>query len=113
MIRVRNLVLTGLAAGPLAGAGGCGGPPREESITVKPADPMDQVKATLNNYVKGQPLASEVTSFDYMVAQVKKTDPAKAEILKAGLEELKTVKTRPGPKAKELLVKLGLEKAGS
>ena len=98
-----------IAAMLLAGiAAGCGGPVKEEMIAVKKQDPMAQVKATLLNYVNGQPLASEVTSFDFMIEDVRKVDPAKAEILKVGLEDLKTTKGSPATKARALLKKLGL-----
>lgn len=98
---IAAMILAGIAAG-------CGGPVKEEMIEVKKQDPMVQVKATLLNYVNGQPLASEVTSFDFMIEDVRKVDPAKAEILKAGLEDLKTTKGSPATKARALLKKLGL-----
>ena len=107
MIRfIRSLVLV-LA---LLTVIGCGGGPKEEAIPIKPAtDPMVQVKSTLQNYVKGQPLGSEVTSYEFMVNEVQKVDPAKAEILKAGLDELQKVKGSPAAKAKELMKKLGID----
>jgi hypothetical protein len=89
-------------------ATGCGGRVKEEAIEVKDYDPMKQVKATLINYVNGMPLASEVTSYDYMVEDVRKVDPAKADILKAGLDDLKQTKGSPAAKARALLRKLGL-----
>lgn len=105
----RNLAAGLLAAGVLAAAGGCsGGGVKEESIEIKPIDPMVQVKSTLSNYVKGQPVASEATSYDSLVAEVRKTDAAKADILKAGLDDIKATKGSPAAKAKELMKKLGL-----
>lgn len=106
----RNLVAGLLAASCLATLGGCGGGGvKEELIEVKPIDPMVQVKSTLQNYVKGQPVASEVTSFDYLVAEVRKADAAKADILKAGLDDIKATKGSPAAKARELMKKLGLD----
>jgi len=91
---------------------GCGGGPvQEEIIEVKNNDPLRQVKQTLMNYVKGQPLTSEVASFDYMIEDVKKVDPAKAAILKVGLDDIKTTKGSPAAKAKALLKKLGLDES--
>ncbi|QEL14726.1 hypothetical protein [Limnoglobus roseus] len=90
----------------LAGAVGCGGP-KEESISVK-VDPMVQVKSTLERYANGQPLGSEVTSYDYMVNEVRKVDAAKADILKAGLEDIQKTKGSPAAKAKDLMKKLNL-----
>jgi hypothetical protein len=84
--------------------------PKEETVPVTNNDPMLQVKATLQNYAKGQPLASEVSSFDYMIEEVRKTSPEKADVVKAGLDDLKTTKGSPAAKAKALLQKLGLDK---
>ncbi len=110
MIALRNVAAGLLAAGVLVAAGGCsGGGVKEELIEVKPIDPMVQVKSTLSNYAKGKPLTSEVTGFDSMVAEVRKTDAAKADILKAGLDDLKATKGSPAAKAKELMKKLGLD----
>src|SRR5262245_36120373 len=96
------VVLTGLAVG-------CGGGRvKEETITVQNVDPMAQVRATLMNYVNGMPLASEVTSFDYMVEEVRQVDPAKADMLTAGLDDLKNTKGSTAAKARALLKKLGL-----
>lgn len=87
---------------------GCG--VREETIKVPQADPLDQVRATLQNYANGQPLTSEVTSYDYMVGEVRKSSPAKADILKAGLDDLKTASGAAlKTKAKALMAKLGLQ----
>lgn len=109
-----GLLVAGLVAPLLAAVSGCGGGGvKEELIEVKPLDPMVQVRSTLQNYAKGQPVASEVTSYDYMVAEVRKTDAAKADILKAGLEEIKLIKGSPAVKAKELMKKLGIDPKGT
>lgn len=102
MFRLFQCALLGLMA--LAGCGG----PKEESIPIK-IDPMIQVTSTLQSYAKGQPLGSEVTSYEYMVNEVRKVDAAKADVLKAGLDEIQKVKGSPAAKAKELLKKLGLD----
>jgi hypothetical protein len=88
---------------------GCGPRLKEETVAVTPIDPMNLVKATLQNYVNGQPLASEVMGFDSMVEDVRKVYPDKADILKKGLDEIKAVKGSPKAKAAELLKKLGLD----
>jgi hypothetical protein len=106
MCRLNARLFAGLLAELVAT--GCGGRVKEETIEVKDHDPMKQVKATLLNYVNGMPLASEVTSYDYMVEDVRKVDPAKADILKAGLDDLKQTKGSPAAKARTLLRKLGL-----
>ncbi len=52
-------------------------------------DPLASAKTALQRYADGQPLGSEVTTFDFMVEELKKVDPAKADILKEGLEGIK------------------------
>lgn len=89
-------------------ASGCG--IKEETIKVVQIDVMSQVKSTLQNYVNGQALTSEVTSFEYMVNEVRKSSPEKADILKAGLEDLKSASGAAlKSKAKTLMAKLGIE----
>ncbi|MEZ6140588.1 MAG: hypothetical protein R3B84_08455 [Zavarzinella sp.] len=59
---------------------GCGLGSREEQIEVKPqTDPLKPVKDMLERYVRGEPVGSEATSFDYMVNELRKADPAKAD----------------------------------
>jgi len=105
-MRLTYQLLAGLAVAGLAL--GCGDKPKQETIEVK-YDPMEQVRGTLERYAKGQPVASEATSYDHMVEEVRKVDPAKADILKAGLDDIKNTKGSPAAKAKELMKKLGLE----
>jgi hypothetical protein len=89
---------------------GCGPYVKEETVVVPENDPMNQVKATLQNYAKGQPVTSEATSFDYMVEQVRKVHPSKADTLKQGLDEIKTAKGAAlVSKSKELMKKLGID----
>jgi len=105
-MRQLSSVLVGFA---VALSVGCGFRGKEETIPVNNPDPMHQVKSTLQNYVKGRPVTSEVTSFDYMVNEVRKVSPEKADILKAGLDDIKDTKGSPAAKAKALLQKLGLD----
>ncbi len=104
MSRLMHCAVFGLLAlAPI----GCGNSAKEESIPVK-VDPMLQVSSTLQRYAAGSPLGSEVTSYEYMVNEVRKVDAEKADILKAGLDDIQKVKGSPAAKAKELLKKLGL-----
>ena len=80
---------------------------KTETIEIKDQDPLNQAIKMLEKYAKGQQVTSEVTSYDYLIDQVMKVDPAKGEILKKGLEDLKKTPANPGPRAKELLKKLG------
>ena len=111
MNRIHRLLVGFALAGICIGCGGQG--VKEETIAVKKQDPLLQVKQMLQNYVKGQPLASEVTSYDFLIEDVRKVDAAKADILKAGLEDLQKVKGSPAQKARELLKKLGLDDKSS
>jgi hypothetical protein len=85
---------------------GCGGGhSKKEVIEIKVVDSLTQAKNILKQYVEGQQLGSEVTMFPGIVDSVRKTDPAKADILQKGFEDLKkggNIKS----KAKDLLGKL-------
>jgi len=85
---------------------GCGGP-REEQIEIKGAnDPLANAKSILQSYAGGQTPSSEVASFPHLVEEVRKTDPAKADILEKGLADIQRSKSGHATKAKELLKKL-------
>lgn len=89
-------------------AAGCGGGVPEQQIEVKAAnDPLHVPRSVLERYAQGQPLGSEVTSFPGMVEAVRKTDPARADILEAGLEEIQNASAPARrSKARELLDQL-------
>ena len=91
---------------------GCGGV-REETIQIVKHDPFANVRSTLSNYVNGQPLASEVDSFDGLVAEVTAVDPEKGKILAAGLQELKASSGGSlRSKARKLMDQLELDPSG-
>ena len=94
---------------PLAFLSACeqGGRP-SAVIEVKASnDPLHEPRMVLERYAAGQPLASEVSSFPAMVANVRKTDPGRADILEKGLEEIqKGGGAARAAKSKELLEKL-------
>lgn len=86
---------------------GCGGGVKEEVIEIKVAsDPLGTPKSILQNYAGGQPMGSEATSFPKMVEDVRKADPAKADILEKGLKELE----QADPSARAGIAKTLLEK---
>lgn len=86
---------------------GCGSPVKEEQIELKAAnDPLSLPKSVLQRYAEGQPMGSEATSFPKMVEDVRKADPAKADILEKGLQELQ----QAAPDARAGLAKSLLEK---
>jgi hypothetical protein len=68
---------------------------------------LEQAKAILENYAKGAPMTSEVSSFPGVIEEVRKTDPQKADLLEKGFADLqKGPKSELGAKAKALLKKL-------
>ena len=86
---------------------GCSKPVKEENIEVKASnDPLEQPRVILKRYAEGQPLGSESTSFAYMVEQVRKVDPQRAEVLERGFADLQNSKTGLKAKAKDLLAKI-------
>lgn len=84
---------------------GCG-TPGEEPIKVQQVDRLEEAKRLLQNYANGQPVTSEATSFPKLIEDVKKTDPAKGEILEKGLAEIQASPATAAATAKDLLSKL-------
>ncbi len=88
---------------------GCGsGGLKEERIEVKTAnDPLFQPRSILQRYAEGQAFGSEVSSFPFMIENVRKVDKVRADLLEAGLKELQDAPPAARrAKAKELLSKL-------
>jgi len=89
---------------------GCGTSVKQEQIQIKAPNadnPLADATSLLERYAGGQPLTSEATSFPAMVERVRKEDPAKADILEAGLSELQKASPAARPaKAKAILAKL-------
>jgi hypothetical protein len=87
---------------------GCSTAVKEEQIKVDASnDPLHEPRQILGRYAQGQPMSSEASMFPAMVENVRKTDPASADILEKGLDDLQKAApaARPG-KAKELLSKI-------
>ncbi len=99
-------LLAGLALA--ATVTGCSQPVKEQKIQIKtPTDPLAPAVTILQQYANGQAMGSEATSFAYLVGELRKADPAKADILEKGLDDLQ--KSPPGSlqaKAKALLDQL-------
>ncbi|MGB9687380.1 hypothetical protein [Thermogutta sp.] len=96
-------LLIGIA---LAILGGCGksGVPTPKTYQIPMKGPLEEAKALLENYASGAPMGSEASRFKDLVDAVRKTDPAKADVLEKGFAELQ--KTSPqglAPKAREIL----------
>jgi len=101
--------LTAVIAVAAATLAGCGpsGRIKEETIEVKENTPLNEAKKLLENYSKGQPLGSEVTSYAYLVTEVRKTDAPRADVLEKGFADLqKAPKAGVPAKAKDILAKL-------
>jgi hypothetical protein len=105
---MKRYIAASLLAVPLAALIGCGptGRVKEETIEVKQDTALEQARTLLNNYAKGQPLGSEVTSFPGLVEQVRKADPTRGEILDKGFTELQKPKVNTAAKAKDILKQL-------
>ena len=86
---------------------GCGGGTVKEQVIKVPSNPMGEATSILERYASGQPMSSEAASFPKLVEDLRKADPAKAQVLETGLAELQKVAPQARPaKAKELLKKL-------
>ena len=103
MIR-RTCLLAGVA---LVALSGCLGSVKEEAIEVKASnDPLHEPRSILQRYAAGQPLGSEVTDFPRLVENVRKTDPARADVLEKGLADIQKAPASRAARAKELLKQL-------
>lgn len=105
---VTKWLLRGALFAAAAGFAGCGPPGtvKEEHIEVKGQAASTQAQKLLENYAKGQPLGSEVTTFAALVEDVRKEDSHRAKILEQGFKELQQPKIDTRAKAKEILAKL-------
>ncbi len=107
---MNKLRALGVALVGVAFAAGCGsdGRVRPQDIAIKEDTALKRATTLLESYAKGQAVGSESTSFEYMVNELRKEDPTRADILQKGLEELqKTKGPATAAKAKEILAKLG------
>ncbi len=90
----------------LLAACGCGGGPQEKVIPIPAGDPLANARSVVQRYAEGQPVTSEVTSFPQVVADLRKVDPARADILEKGLKAIEANPSARVSIAQELLPKL-------
>jgi hypothetical protein len=106
-VKTIRLLAVALTAAVLLAGCGPDGKVKQEDITIPNDTPLKRATNLLESYAKGQPLGSEVSTYDKLVTELKAVDAQRGEILEKGLEELKKTK---GPataaKAKEILAKL-------
>lgn len=106
---MRHLLCGLTLLAPIALFTGCGTGLPEQTIQVDAAnDPLNEPRSILKRYADGQKIGSERESFDRIVKSVQESDPAAAEILSAGFEELKKTSSDSAfkKKAKELYDKI-------
>jgi hypothetical protein len=82
------------------------GAPGEKAVPLNNPQGIEEAKIFLKRYADGQPMASEVSAFPQILEQVRKADPAKADMLQKGFDEMKKSPGSLKAKAKELLGKL-------
>ena len=85
---------------------GCARGPREKVIPIPAGDPLANARSVLQRYAEGQPVASEATSFPHFVEDLRKVDPARADILEKGLNDIQADPAARVSIAKALLPKL-------
>lgn len=78
----------------------------------KPADPLEEVRVLLTRYADGQPVGSEVTSYDGLVAQVREHDGDRAAVLDEGLKAIAANPRTAAAQARRLLDRLGPAPSG-
>ena len=72
--------------------------------SVTPEQELTMAKQTLQYYVDGNSMGSEIESFESLVTSTRKVDPKKGDILEKGFAELK--KTGSGPALKSAAKKI-------
>ena len=104
--------VAGLAA--VAVLAGCGRPVhvKEAWIEVPKHTPLIRATQLLERYAAGQPLGSEATSFEYLVNEVRKTDPTRADILEEGFAGLMKPAADVAGTAKKMLKQLAPKMTG-
>jgi hypothetical protein len=86
---------------------GCGPSSYEEkTYEVQVPGAMEQLKGHLQRYADGEPPGSEVDAFPQLIEEVRETDPAKADLLAKGLQDLEKSSGNRAKMAKELLDQL-------
>ena len=98
----------GILVAALAAAVGCdSGRVKEQKVELHMTHGLERAKEYLQNYANGEPIGSEGSAFSGIVEDVRKTDPAKADILEKGFAELRKAKgAELKVKAQALLKKL-------
>lgn len=97
-----TLILAGVAVGC-----GDGKAPVKTYTMAKAADPLEEVRALLTRYAAGQPVGSEVTSYDDLVARVRAQDIDRADAVDEGLKAIAANPRAAGSEARRLLTKIG------
>lgn len=83
---------------------GCG--PHVKTYEVQVMSGVDQAKAILDRYAKGEPMGSEAATFSDLVENIRKTDPDKAAILEKGFADIQ----KASPQGRASIAKQLLEK---
>jgi hypothetical protein len=88
---------------------GCGADPNDEAITVTNRPPAtENIKAVLTDLAATGQMNSGVANLSAEIGALRETDPAKADALQKGYDELTTLQNpaQIQAKAKEMLSKL-------
>jgi hypothetical protein len=101
-----SILLTALLG--LVVVAGCRQGVSEQEILVNAAnDPLHEPRLLLQRYAAGQPLGSEVTSYPHLVAEVRKVDAARADVLERGFADIqKASPSARASKAADVLKKI-------
>jgi hypothetical protein len=79
----------------------------EQIQTVPVSDPLAMPRATLQRYIRGEALGSEVDAYGELVEKLRQANPEKAQILQTGFERIQAATSNQRPViARELLEEL-------
>jgi hypothetical protein len=90
-----------VAVGMLVGCGRSAPP-----VQVQPQSGLERARTILKDYAEGAPMGSEAATFEEIVAEVRQSDPQKADLLEKGLTDLRRSPQNLRDKARALLKQL-------
>lgn len=77
--------------------------PADRTLDVAAPDPLADARSMISRYAAGDPLGSEMETYDDLVGRVRQADPAKADALQAFFEANRTSPSGLKKRAEALL----------
>ena len=100
--RPASLILSTILCGTTLVAAGCSATTQNKVLQYTP-DPVAEARAVVQGYANGQPIGSEMGTYDDLVSRVTAADADKGAKLKQYLNEIKKTGRADAAKAKKML----------